>query len=108
LSQSFDKLADDFALISASRVISMFIGLLMVPLLLHFLGGEGFAAWAIFWGISVVFAALQAGMPGAVVRFSAIAISGRDQSSLNRIVNNSLLLAGGIYIAGFIPIWGGI
>jgi O-antigen/teichoic acid export membrane protein len=56
----------------AARLINMVVGLAMIPLLIHFLGGIGFATWAILLSCSVVFSELQLGIPAALVREVAV------------------------------------
>jgi O-antigen/teichoic acid export membrane protein len=51
----------------------MAVGIAMIPLLIHSLGGQGFAAWAILLSCSAVFNELQMGMHSALVRDVAVA-----------------------------------
>lgn len=57
----------------AARVLSMAVGLATIPLLIHSLGGRGFAAWAILLSCSVVFSELQLGVHAALIREVAVA-----------------------------------
>jgi O-antigen/teichoic acid export membrane protein len=57
----------------AARLVNMVLGFAMIPLLIHSLGGQGFAAWAILLSCSAVFNELQLGMHGALVREVAVA-----------------------------------
>jgi O-antigen/teichoic acid export membrane protein len=61
------------AMFVAGRLVSMAVGLLMIPLLVHSLSGQGFAAWAILLSCSAVFNELQMGMHTALVRAVAVA-----------------------------------
>jgi O-antigen/teichoic acid export membrane protein len=56
----------------AARLVNMAVGLAMIPLLIHLLGGRGFAAWAILLSCSAVFNELQLGMHTALVRGVAV------------------------------------
>jgi O-antigen/teichoic acid export membrane protein len=60
------------SLFVAARVVNMLVGLAMIPLLIHSLGGQGFAAWAILLSCSAVFGELQLGIHTALVREVAI------------------------------------
>jgi O-antigen/teichoic acid export membrane protein len=66
------------ALFMSARVVNMAVGLVMIPVLIHSLGGRGFAVWAILLSCSVVFNELQFGMHTALVR--ALAVADRTDS----------------------------
>lgn len=59
----------------SGRIVNLAVGLLMVPLLVHSLGGLGFATWAILLSCSIVFAQLQVGIPTALAY--EVAMAGR-------------------------------
>jgi O-antigen/teichoic acid export membrane protein len=61
------------ALFVAGRLVSMAVGLGMIPLLIHSLGGGGFAIWAILLSCSAVFNEFQLGTHTALVRAVAVA-----------------------------------
>ena len=65
------------ALFVAARLVNMVVGLAMIPLLIHSLGGHGFATWTILLSCAAVFNELQLGMHTALVR--AVAIADRSE-----------------------------
>jgi len=67
-------LGDAAALMVVGRVLNMALNILMVPLLIHFLGGHGFALWALLLSCAAVFAALEIGIPTAFVKHLAVAL----------------------------------
>jgi O-antigen/teichoic acid export membrane protein len=54
-----------------ARVANVGVGLVTIPVLIHFLGGDGFAAWAIMLAISAAFTALEIGMAPTFVKYAA-------------------------------------
>ena len=74
--------------IGAARVANLLVGLAMIPLLLHSLGGEGFAAWAILWATGVVFATLDLGTSSVLRKEVAIALNEDDADRLTTVISN--------------------
>jgi len=72
MSRSVPGFAQPAGLFIAARLINIVVGLAMIPLLIHFLGGIGFATWAILLSCSAVFTQLQLGIPTALVREVAV------------------------------------
>jgi O-antigen/teichoic acid export membrane protein len=74
---AFDKPVPGFAepitLYMVTRAINLLVGLLMIPLLIHALGGLGFAAWAVLLSASIVFSQLHLGVPTALAFEVAVA-----------------------------------
>ena len=68
------------SLFIAARLVNMAVGLVMIPVLVHSLGGRDFAAWAILLSCSVVFNELQLGMHTALVR--AVAVADRAETEV--------------------------
>lgn len=60
------------SLMASSRLVSLFVGLFTIPVLIRYLGGEGFAAWAVLLALSAGFSLLQLGMPTTMIRFLAV------------------------------------
>ena len=76
------------ALFIGARLVNMAVGLLMIPVLVHSLGGNGFAGWAILLSCSAVFSELQLGMHTALVR--AVAVADRtDPEAIGRISSSA-------------------
>lgn len=79
-------------LMVVTRLANMVVGLLTIPVLIHFLGGEGFAAWAILLAISAAFSTLEMGMPPTFVRHVAGPIQREDWTQVNRVIGHVILL----------------
>lgn len=62
----------------AARMASMALGLLATPILIRYLGGNGYATWAVLWAVGAAFSLIEAGMLIATVRFIATPIANRD------------------------------
>jgi O-antigen/teichoic acid export membrane protein len=77
-------------LLVSARVANMAVGLGMIPLLIHFLGGDGFAAWALLLAASAVFSALEIGMPLAFVKFAAPLIREGNWAQVGVVFNNAM------------------
>lgn len=92
------------SLMMGARMASMALGLLATPILIRYLGGTGYATWAILWALGAGFSLLEAGMPTATVRFLALPIENRNwdivRAELGRIWVILLLCFG----AGLVPV----
>ncbi len=77
-------------LLVSARVANMAVGLGMIPLLIHFLGGDGFAAWALLLAASAAFSALEIGMPLAFVKFAAPLICEGNWAQVGVVFNNAM------------------
>lgn len=75
-------------LIGGTRIVNLAVGLLTIPLLIHYLGGVGFAAWAILLAVAGVLSTLELGMPSAVVKFLAAPIQDGERGEGVRILSN--------------------
>src|SRR3569832_40354 len=53
----------------AARVINLGLGLLSIPVLIRYLGGDAFAAWALLLALSVGFSTLELAMGPTLIRF---------------------------------------
>ena len=62
----------------ATRLVNMAVGLVSIPVLIRYLGGNTFAAWALLLALSAAFSLLELGMSSIVVRFVALPASNRD------------------------------
>ena len=69
--QSLGLLALPARLAIAARIANMLVGLAAIPVLIHCLGGEGFASWALLLAASVGFATLDLGMAPTYVKHVA-------------------------------------
>lgn len=57
-----------------ARLANMAVGLAVIPLLIHYLGGEGFAAWAVLLALGAVFSLIECGMGLTFIKEAAPAI----------------------------------
>lgn len=60
------------SLMVGARLINMAVGLISIPVMIRYLGGTGFAAWAVLLALAAGFSLLELGMPTAIVRLSAV------------------------------------
>lgn len=60
------------ALMVGTRLVNMAVGLIAIPVLIRYLGGTGFAAWAVLLALAAGFSLLEFGMPTAIVRFASV------------------------------------
>ena len=67
--------AHSAALIVGARVVNLVIGVVAIPVLIRYLGGAGFAAWAMLLAIGAAFSILEIGMGQTVVRFLALPLA---------------------------------
>jgi O-antigen/teichoic acid export membrane protein len=58
-------------LLVLARIANIVVGLGMIPLLIHSLGGNGFAAWALLLASGAAFSVLEVGMPLTFVKHAA-------------------------------------
>jgi O-antigen/teichoic acid export membrane protein len=62
-----------------ARVVNLAVGLAMIPLLVHALGGLEFAAWAVLLSASIVFTQLHIGIPVALAFEVAVAVRSKPE-----------------------------
>jgi O-antigen/teichoic acid export membrane protein len=84
----------------SARVVSMTVGLATIPVLVHSLGGEGFAAWALLLSCSVVFSELHLGVYPALMRAIAAADHSGEQG-VSRLWASALGALATLYLAAF-------
>jgi len=88
---------------SATRVVNILLGVLMVPVLIRYLGGEGFAAWALFLSVGTAFSILDLAMPSSLVKHMAVCLDEKDNARANQVLTNALVFLCAMYI-GFLPV----
>lgn len=89
-----------------TRMITMGIGLLSLPILMSALGLLNFGAWAVLLGGTFAFGTLELGMSSAVMRWATLAMMPESSSSgghdLGAIMSNSLLCTATVFaVVGF-------
>jgi O-antigen/teichoic acid export membrane protein len=90
------------SLMASSRVVSLFIGLLSIPVLIRYLGGEGFAAWAVLLALSAGFSLLELGMPTTMVRFLAVPARDGNWAESRALFGRMWVLLGVSFGAGLV------
>ena len=79
-------------LLVTTRIANMVAGLFLIPVLIHYLGGEGFAAWAILLATSAVFFLLSMGMPPTLVKYMAVPIREQDWARCDHIFKHVVVV----------------
>ncbi len=96
IAESPPGFAEPVGLFMAARVINLMVGLAMIPLLVHSLGGLEFATWAVLLSSSIVFAQLHLGIPTALA--FEVAIASRSEPELvSRLWSSAAAFLAGIH-----------
>lgn len=80
------------SLMMVTRMLNLATGLVMLPVLIHNLGGTAFAAWAVLLASSAFFSNLDAGMPGTLVKYAAVPLNDSDWPRLDSVRQHSLVI----------------
>jgi O-antigen/teichoic acid export membrane protein len=91
-------------LMVGSRLVNMALGLLMIPVLIRYLGGTGFAAWAIYLAMAAAFSMLEIGMSQTSIRFMALAERGPAEGTSRQVLGRIWLLLALSFSAGLIAV----
>lgn len=83
-----------------ARVANVGVGLATLPVLIHFLGGEGFAAWAILLAISAAATALEIGMAPTFVKHAAPLMQQGRWREVAALRASALLFLACVFISG--------
>ena len=78
------------------RVVSAALWVVTTPIVLHALGPERFAVWALCFALTGYVAALDFGIGNAVARHVALGIADHDTGGVRRTVRNGVLVALGL------------
>lgn len=73
------------ALMVGARMANLAIGLVAIPVLIRYLGGSGFAAWAILLALGAAFSMLELGMGPTAVRFLALPVAAGQWNEVRQI-----------------------
>src|SRR6185295_18515532 len=90
------------SLMASSRLANLFIGLLTIPVLIRYLGGESFAAWAVLLALSAGFSLLELGMPTTMVRFLAVPARDGSWTEAREVFGRMWILLAASYGAGLL------
>ena len=89
-----------------TRLVNMAVGLLTIPVLIRYLGGSGFAAWAILLALGAGFTLLEVGMAPTVVRFLALPAREQDWNEGRRLLARVWILLASTFGTGFlVTLW---
>lgn len=91
------SLSGPAALMVGSRLVSIALGLAMIPLMVHALGRGGFGAWTILLSCAAVWGELQIGMPAALRKHLSVALNDADEAETTRTASAVLLCLLGVY-----------
>ena len=92
-------LAGSTALLTLTRVLNIVLGVLLIPLLLHFLGGDGFASWAILLSWASILGQLEAGVPIALVKQMAVPAARGEKVEVGRLLSTAMGFGLAVYQA---------
>jgi O-antigen/teichoic acid export membrane protein len=88
--------AEPAGLFMAGRAMNLIVGLAMIPMLVHFLGGLEFATWAVLLSSSIVFAQLHLGIPTALA--FEVAVTARSKPELvSRLWSSAAVFLAGVH-----------
>ena len=102
-------LTRNVAWLLGTRMITMAIGLLGLPILMSTLGLLQFGAWAVLLGGTFAFGTLELGMSSAVMRWTTLALMPESERfgahDINAIMSNSLACAVAVFALAGIPLF---
>jgi O-antigen/teichoic acid export membrane protein len=84
-------------LMGGSRATNILTCLLLIPLILHFLGPEQFAAWALYTSGAMAFTTLEFGLARTLVRFLAPPLARGDRQEADQIATGGLIINLAVY-----------
>ena len=98
-------LAGPTAALVAARIGNMVLGLAVIPVLIHYLGGNGFAAWALLLAISIAFTLLEMGMALTYVKQVAPLIKEGSWPQVTEVLNHVMAILVMAFAVGALPIF---
>jgi O-antigen/teichoic acid export membrane protein len=90
---------------SSAWAANVVVNLVMVPLLIHFLGVEGYGIFALLTGLFGYFSLLDFGMAQGVVRYVAHYTGLKDSRSIVLAINSALAMQIGLGGLGLAILW---
>ena len=90
---------------SFSWVASVVVNLVMVPLLIHFLGVEGFGIFSLLTGLFGYFSLLDLGLAQGVVKYVAHYTGLKDTRSTSLAISSALIIQTTLGALGTIALW---
>ena len=92
-------------LLVVARIANLMLGLAVIPVLIHYLGGDGFAAWALLLAIGAALALLELGMALTYVKEVAPLIQHEDWRQVNVVRSNVVAILLLAFAAGALPLF---
>jgi len=87
-----------------ARLGNIVLGIATVPVLLHFLGSEGFAAWAVLLAIAFAFSALELGMPLTFVKHAAPLVQAGNWRGVDGVLGTAWLMLACVFLLAGLPL----
>lgn len=87
-----------------ARIANVVVGLATIPVFIHFLGGEGFAAWALMLATSAAYTALEIGMAPTYVKHAAPMIQQADWHGASVVLASAMLILASLFAVASVPI----
>lgn len=98
-------IATPAAMLVAARIANIALGLAVIPVLLHFLGTQHFAAWALLLAIGAALSLLDLSMPLTYVRAAAPLIHGGRLHEAAQVSTNSLCVVAASFSLAAAPLF---
>jgi O-antigen/teichoic acid export membrane protein len=89
----------------AARLANVAVGLVVIPVLIHFLGARGFASWALLLAIGAAVTLLEFGMAPTYVKFAAPLIQRQAWRQVDAVLATAALLLSAVYLAAAVPVF---
>ena len=107
---TFKKLILGSGLRLVALVVTVAIGLVLTPYMVHTLGNDLFGIWTLATSFIAMFSLLDVGLNSAVSRYVATTIGAKDYAGLNRYLNTGYYLFCGVscvalFIAGVVALY---
>jgi O-antigen/teichoic acid export membrane protein len=89
----------------AARLANGAVGLVVIPIFIHFLGAEGFASWALLLATGATFTLLEFGMAPTYVKFAAPLIQRRAWREADAVLVLAALILSAVFALASIPVF---
>ncbi|MBK7143954.1 MAG: oligosaccharide flippase family protein [Xanthomonadales bacterium] len=87
-----------------ARLLNMLVVLAAIPVLIHALGRDGFALWALLLAASAVFSVLEFGMAPTYVRHAALALHERGGAGTRALLGRVLAIVVTVFALAAAPL----
>jgi len=86
----------------ATRLVNLALGLVSIPILIRYLTGTGFAAWALLLALAAGFSLLDLGLSRSAVRFASRAAQAGDARAVRKVFGRVWLLLAASFSGGWL------